>query len=308
MMFTMYVKILDNGNIGIGRGTDVGSEIVFSYAESRDVAAAFEKLAQTAGKYKHSYKKIGLAGQGRTIKLGRTEDDRIIVSGDGQIFYCKEKEIRDLVQLLKNIPRIEVAPSSDYVHKTRLEAGVCIALTNGEKTLKLTLQEAALLSVSLESSKESMYYKDIINIGDRTVLVDMGLHLRRKIAIGNNVVEYASHEIDALIEGLHNSIMDVLTDTIKSMSTDSMVDVRIKSRAKRIEQDTLNILGKNKKAKEIARKFERMTGKILAPNTDADLQTKEFIELCKFVYSDLDSRNLESMFELIMATFLPDMR
>ena len=307
-MFTMYVKILDDGNIGIGRGTDVGSEIVFSYAEARDVAAAFEKLAQTAGKYKHSYKKIGLTGQGRTIKLGRTEDDRIIVSGDGQIFYCKEKEIRDLVQLLKDIPRIEVAPSSDYVHKTRLEAGVCIAITNGEKTLKLTLQEAALLSVSLESSKESMYYKDIINIGDRTLLVDMGLHLKRKIAIGNNVVEYASHEIDALIEGLHNSIMDVLTDTIKSMSTDSMVDVRIKSRAKRIEQDTLKILGNNKKAKEIARKFARMTRKILAPNTDADLQTKEFIELCKFVYSELDSRNLESMSELIMATFLPDIR
>ena len=304
----MYVKILDDGKVGIGRGTDVGSEIVFSYAEARDVAAAFEKLAQTAGKYKHSYKKIGLAGESRTIKLGRTEDDKIIISGDNQIFLCKEEEIRNLVQLLKNIPRIEVAPSSDYVHKIQLTDGICIAITNDGKTVKLTLQEAALLSVALESSKESMYYKDIINIGERSLVVDMGLHLKRKITVGNNSVEYASHEIDALIEGLQNSIMDVLTDTIKSMSTDSMVDVRVKSRAKRVEQDILKILAKNKKVKDLASKFARMTRKILAPNTDADVQTKQFIELCRYVYSELDPKYLESISELFNATFLPDMR
>ena len=303
----MYVKIIDDESVGIGRGTDIGSEIVFSYAEAREVASAFEKLAQTAGKYKHTYKKIGLVGEGRTIKLGRSEDGTIIISGNGRIFYCKEDEIRNLAELLKKLPRIDVAPSSDYVRKIKLENGVCIRLANDGKTVKLTLQEAALLSVALESSKECMYYKDIIQVSERTLTVEMGLHPKRKITMGNNSVEFASHEIDAVIEGLQNSIMDVITDTIKTMSTDSMVDVRVKSRAKRIEQDTLKILAKNKKVKEIARKFAKSTSRILAPNLDADLQTKEFIKLCKYVYSELDSRYLDSIIELFNSTFLPDM-
>jgi hypothetical protein len=91
------------------------------------------------------------------------------------------------------------------------------------------------------------------------------------------------------------------------MSTDSIVDVRVKSRAKRVEQDTLKILSKNKKVRDIARKFEKMTARILAPNLDADLQTKEFIELCRFVYSELDAKYIEPLFDLFTSTFLPDM-
>jgi hypothetical protein len=90
------------------------------------------------------------------------------------------------------------------------------------------------------------------------------------------------------------------------MSTDSIVDVRIKSRAKRVEEDILKILSKNKQMKTIARKLAKTTGRVLAPNLDAEMQAKDFIEMCRFVYSELDSKYLESIFNLFSTTFLPD--
>jgi hypothetical protein len=86
-----------------------------------------------------------------------------------------------------------------------------------------------------------------------------------------------------------------------------MVDVRVKSKAKRIEKDTLKILSKNKKVKDIAGKFAKTTARVLTPKLDADIQTEEFIEMCRFVYSELDSKYLVPLFELFDLTFLPDM-
>jgi hypothetical protein len=306
-MFTMYVRIRRDGNIGIGRGTEINEEIVFSFAEAEEVAAAFEKLTQTTGKYKHSYKKIGSAGETKKIKLGRTEDDTILIAGDGQIFLCIEDEIRNLVHELKNLPRRDVAPSSDYVHKIKPDDGKAILLKNAGKSIKVTLQEAALLKIALESSLASVYYKDNIKIGRREILVEKNLSLKWRITIGNNSIIFESHEIDALIEGLQNSIMDVLTDTIKSMSTDSLIDVRIKARAKRVEEDTLKILSEHKKVKTIAKQLAKTTARILTPNLDSDMQTNDFIEMCRSVYSEQDSKYFEPLFKLFTLTFLPDM-
>jgi hypothetical protein len=91
------------------------------------------------------------------------------------------------------------------------------------------------------------------------------------------------------------------------MSTDSLIDVRIKARAKRVEEDTLKILSEHKKVKTIAKQLAKTTARILTPNLDSDMQTNDFIEMCRSVYSEQDSKYFEPLFKLFTLTFLPDM-
>ena len=59
----MYVKIRKDGAVGIGKGTEGRAEITLGYGEAHMIAAALEKLAQTARNYKQTYKKTTDVGR-----------------------------------------------------------------------------------------------------------------------------------------------------------------------------------------------------------------------------------------------------
>ena len=65
----MYVKIRTDGAVGIGKGTEGSAEITLGYGEAHMIAAALDKLAQTARSYKQIYKKTTDVGGGHKIEL-----------------------------------------------------------------------------------------------------------------------------------------------------------------------------------------------------------------------------------------------
>ncbi|MCJ7817691.1 MAG: hypothetical protein MUP60_02470, partial [Candidatus Thorarchaeota archaeon] len=231
----MYVKIRQDGSLGIGRGTEGDAEITMGYGEAHMVAAALEKLAQTARNHKQSYIKTTNVGGSNKIDFERADDGTITISGDRQKYICTESEVRELSEKLRHLPKIEVAPPSDYIKKITPSNGICLLLTNGGQSIRLSLPEAALLKTSIRSSIASRYFDETIAIGQRQIKASRTSDLKWQIRGGESTVNFTAFEIEALVVGLHNGILDVLMDLVKSFGSDDISDIRVKSVLQRIE-------------------------------------------------------------------------
>jgi len=299
----MYVKIRTDGAVGIGRGTDGAAEITLGYGEAHMIAAALEKLAQTARSYKQTYHKTTDVGGGNKIDFERAEDGTITVIGDRQTYVCTETEIRELAEKLKHLPPVEVAPASDYVKKTTPKQGYCIAVMNGGQTIGLKLAEAALMKTAVQGSLDSRFYDEKIIIGDRKLAVKRSSDLKWKLSDESTDVKFTAYEVEALIAGLHNGMLDVIMDMVKALGSDDLADIRVKSQIQRIEQDSAKILGEYKKAKSIVRQISKSARKIIGTKEDADARTNRFIEICRYVQSKVDPTYQEPLLNLISDTF-----
>ncbi|MEM2141972.1 MAG: hypothetical protein QXS20_02750 [Candidatus Thorarchaeota archaeon] len=300
----MYVKIRMDGALGIGRATEGSEEITIGYGEAHMIAAALEKLAQTARNYKQLYRKTTDVGGGHTIEFERDDDGRIVLAGDKQRYYCTESEIRHLAELLKRLPPVQVAPASDYVQKIPPQDKMCIVVKNGGNSATLKITEAALLKTAVLSSVDSRFYEEIISIDNRNIELKRTSDLKWQLVVDGKPINFTAYEVEALISGLHNGVLDVLMDVVKSMGSDDIADIRIKSRIQGIEQETARAVGEHPSGKEVVRNVVKMAKKILASNEDAEARTNEFIELCKYVYSRTSREITDAVLRVIATNFV----
>jgi hypothetical protein len=283
----VYVKIRDDGAVGIGRGTEGPYEIAIGYGEAHMIAAALEKLAQTARSYKQTYKKTTDVGRGNKIEFERTEDGDIILKGDGNEYVCTEKEMRELSEVLKHLPPVDIAPPSDYVKKRKPKNGFCLELMNGGQSMPLKLPDAALIKKAIVSSMDGKYYEEKVKIGSRSITVQRTSDLKWNVTGSNATVKFTAYEVESLVAGLHNGILDVLMDAIKKYGGDDLADIRVKSHIQRVEQEAEKILVDEKKAKSIVKHLTKTTRDILGAGKDADERTDIFVELINHIYREL---------------------
>ncbi len=300
----MYVKIRTDGAVGIGRGGEGEGDIALGYGEAHMIAAALEKLAQTARNYKQTYKKTTDVGSGNKIEFERSDDGTITISGDGQTIICSEEEIRELARLLKELPPIEVAPPSDYVETIPPSGGFCLAVLGDGGSVRLTLPDAALLKISVLNSMNSKYYEEPIVIGERELSVVRTSDLKWELKADGESVRFTAYEVESVVAGLHNGILDVLMNLVKSMGSDEIADIRVKSHIQHLEQEVTLILQEHKKAKNIVKDIMKYGKKVLASGEDADVRATEFIGLCQYVYSCLDPVYFEPLFALFSSIFV----
>jgi hypothetical protein len=302
----MYVKIRQDGSLGIGRGTEGDSEITMGFGEAHMIAAALEKLAQTARNHKQTYLKTTNVGGGNKIDFVRGDDGMITISGDRQTYICTEPEIRELATKLRHLPPVEVAPPSDYVKKISPSNGICLLVTNGGNSVRLRLPEAAIMKTAVRSSINSRYYDEVIMLGQKRLVVTRTSDLKWQIQGDEGVVKFTAFEIEALIAGLHNGILDVLMDLVKSFGSDDISDIRIKSVLQRIEQETDKAFGEDKSQKGIVKELTKRTRGIIGIGEFADERATRFIDMCNYVYSKLDTKYMESVFDLFATTFITE--
>ena len=300
----MYVKIRQDGALGIGRATEGADEITLGYGEAHMIAAALEKLAQTARSYKQTYHKTTDVGGGNKIEFERADDGTIIISGDRHTYICTEDEIRMLAEKLKHLPPVSVMPPSDYVKKITPSDGMCLIVTNGGNTVRVRLPEAALLKTAIQSSINSRYYDDPMVVGQRVLHVRRSSDLKWEVGDGTTVIRFTAYEIEALVTGLHNGILDVLMDLVKSFGSDDISDIRVKSLIQRIEQSTSALFAEAKDGKGITKDMVKRAKKILGINEMADERANRFIDLCRYVYGQMNTAHLEVMFDLISDVFV----
>ncbi len=303
-LITMYVKIRRDGALGIGRATDATGEITIGYGEAHMVAAALEKLAQTARNYRQLYHKTTDVGAGNKIQFERAEDGTITITGDKQQYFLTEQEVRDLAKLLKSLPPVEVAPASDFVQKMRPENGFCLTIMNGGQSAKVRITEAALIKTAIASSVDSRYYMERIFVDGRKIIVNRSSDLKWAIGIDDTEIKFTAFEIEALMAGLENGILDVLMDVVKSLGSDKISDIRIKSQIQRIEQETAKIVKDTKQAKAVTKQISKTAKKILASSADADVRTQEFINLVNYIQAKVDRKLTDSLFRLIAQEFV----
>ena len=302
----MYVKIRQDGSLGIGRGTEGDAEITMGFGEAHMIAAALEKLAQTARNHKQTYLKTTNVGGGNKIDFARDDEGMITISGDRQTYICTEPEIRDLATKLRHLPPVEVAPPSDYVKKIVPSNGICLLVTNGGNAVRLRLPEAALMKTAVQSSINSRYYDEVIMMGQKRLVVTRTSDLKWQIQGDEGVVKFTAFEIEALIAGLHNGILDVLMDLVKSFGSDDISDIRIKSVLQRIEQETDKAFGEDKSHKGIVKELTKRTKSIIGIGEFADERATRFIDLCKYVYSKIDTKYMERVFDLFATVFITE--
>ena len=300
----MYVKIRKDGSLGIGRGTEGDAEITMGYGEAHMVAAALDKLAQTARTYKQEYLKTTGVGGGNKITFERDDDGTITITGDRHTYICTETEIRKVSEKLKHLPPVEVAPPSDYVKKISPTEGLCLAVTNGGNSIRIRLPEAAIIKTSLLSSIDSRFFDDEIVVGQRKISVSRSSDLKWQIVSDGVTVRFTAYEIEALVAGLHNGILDVLMDVVKSFGADDVSDIRVKSQLKRVEQDATDIFGEEKAAKGLVRDITKRAKKIIGIQEHADERATNFIEMCNYVYSKLDTEYIEPLFNLFSKIYV----
>lgn len=293
-----------DGAVGLGRGSEGTAEITLGYGEAHMVAAALEKLAQTARSYKQSYVKTTDVGSGNKIDFERTTDGAIMLSGDGHSYICTEDEVKEVADVLRHLPPVQAIPSSDYAQKVQPKEGYCIAVKSGGKSLMLKLHEAALLKTAVVTSLDGKFYEENIVIGDRRVALQRTSDLKWELSVDDDKLKFTAFEVEALVNGLHNATLDSLMDLVKSMGSDKIADIRVKSVIQRLEQDATKILEQEKKARSIVKSLARSAEKILGPGSDADARTREFIEMCKYVYSAVEPAYYEPLFGLFTAVFV----
>ena len=103
-----------------------------------------------------------------------------------------------------------------------------------------------------------------------------------------------------------NVILDVLMHMVKSLGSDDIADIRIKSQVQRIEQDATGILGEHKKAKGRVRNIVKRSRKILGTVEDAELRLEEFVNLCKHIQRKFEPEFVKPLFDLIGRTFVTE--
>ncbi|OLS31291.1 MAG: hypothetical protein ThorAB25_03800 [Candidatus Thorarchaeota archaeon AB_25] len=300
----MYIKIRSDGSLGIGRGTEGSAEITMGYGEAHMVAAALEKLAQTARSYKQEYLKTTGVGGGNKIIFERSDDGTITISGDRQTYICTEAEVRQLSEKLKHLPPVEVAPPSDYVKKITPSEGLCLVVTNGGNSIKIRLPEAAIIKTAIKSSIDSRFFDEVIAVGQRKLTVSRSSDLKWQLDGDGTTVRFTAYEIEALVAGLHNGILDVLMDVVKSFGADDVSDIRVKSQLKRIEQDAMNIFGEDKSAKGLVRDITKRAKKIIGIDELADERADKFIEMCNHVYAKMNTTYIEPLFDLFSKVYV----
>ncbi len=300
----MYVKIRRDGAIGLGRATEGSAEITIGYGEAHMIAAALDKLAQTARSYKQTYKKTTNTGKGNRIDFERADDGSIVIAGDGQSYICTEKQIRELSEVLKHLPPVQVAPPSDYVQKTRPSQGMCLVVQNGGNNIPLKIYEAALLKTAVESSIDSRFYQEKISIADSALQVKRSSDLKWSVASSEREVKFTAYEIEGLVQGLHNGILDVLMDLVKSFGSDNLSSIREKSHIQRVEQESAKLFEEEKAGRGIIRNLIKSTRKILGTGQDAESRTLEFIELCNYAYGQVNPAYHERLFNLFSSVFV----
>jgi hypothetical protein len=300
----MYVKIRQDGAIGIGRATEGSAEITLGYGEAHMIAAALDKLAQTARTYKQTYHKTTDVGGGNRIDFERADDGTIIISGDRNTYICTEPEIRALSEKLKHLPPVSVAPPSDFVKKTPPREGMCLRVMNGGASFPLRLPEAAVVKTAVISSINARYYDDPVMIGQRTLLVRRSSDLKWELSDGSQTVKFTAFEIEALVTGLHNGILDVLMDVVKSFGSDDISDIRVKSQLQRIEQETAALFTEGKDSKGLVKELTKRAKKILGIHELADERANRFIDMCNYVYGSVDTAHLERLFDLFSKVFV----
>jgi len=302
----MYVKIRTDGSLGIGRGTEGDAEITMGFGEAHMIAAALEKLAQTARNHKQTYIKTTNVGGGNKVDFVRADDGMITISGDRQSYICTEPEIRELAGKLRHLPPVQVAPPSDYVKKIPPSQGVCLVVTNGGNTIKLRLPETAILKTSVQSSIDSRYYDEVIIVGQKRISITRTSDLKWQLQSDEGTVKFTAFEIEALVAGLHNGILDVIMDLVKSFGSDDISDIRTKSVLQRIEQETAKVFGEDSTHKGVVRELSKRTRSIIGIGEYADERATRFIDMCKYVYSKLDTRYLEKLFDLFATAFVTE--
>lgn len=301
MVVRVYVKIRRDGALGIGRGTEGLQEITIGYGEAHMIAAALDKLAQTARSYRQTYKKT--TGKDK-IDFERSDDGSIAIIGDGQRYVCTEEEIRVLSEMLKHLPPVEVAPPSDYVQKMKPEQGVCLVLKSAGKAIPLKLHEAALLRTAVQSSVDSRYYMQKIAIGGNTLTLHRSSDLKWSVQSAGEEVKFTAYEVEALIGGLHNGVLDVLMDLVKSFGSDKLSDIRVKSQIQHVEQEATVLFEEDKAGKLIVRNIMKSTRKIIGIGEDAESRTEEFIALCNYVFGEVNPVHHQKLFKLFSAVFV----
>jgi hypothetical protein len=304
----VYVKIRRDGALGIGRGTEGKEEITLGYGEAHMISAALEKLAQTARSYKQEYLKTTGVGGGNRIDFERADDGTITISGDRQTYICTEAEIRELAEKLKTLPPVEVAPPSDYVKKIPPSGGVCLNITNGGKSIKVKLPEAAIIKTALRSSIDSRYFDEQIAVGQRKITVSRSSDLKWQLSDESSTVRFTAYEIEALVAGLHNGILDVLMDVVKSFGSDEVSDIRVKSQLKRVEQETTELFADDKGAKGLVKDITKRTKKIVGIDEYADERANRFINMCNYVYGKINTSYVEPLFDLFSKVFVVESR
>lgn len=300
----MYIKIRQDGALGIGRGTEGNAEITMGYGEAHMVAAALEKLAQTARSYKQEYLKTTDVGGGNKITFDRADDGTITISGDRQSYICTEAEIRQLAENLKHLPPVEVAPPSDYVKKITPSDGMCLVVTNGGNSIELRLPEAAIIKTSIKSSFDSRFFDETVTVGQRKITVSRSSDLKWQLSGEGTTVRFTAYEIEALVAGLHNGILDVLMDVVKGFGADDVSNIRVKSQLKRVEQDATDIFGEDKNAKGLVRDIAKRTKKIIGIDEFADERANKFIDMCNHVYANMNTDYIEPLFNLFSKVFV----
>lgn len=300
----MYVKIRQDGALGIGRATEGAGEITLGYGEAHMIAAALDKLAQTARSYKQTYHKTTDVGGGNRIEFERSDHGTIIISGDRNTYICTEDEVRVLAEKLKHLPPVSVMPPSDYVKKITPDNGLCLAITNGGNSIKIRLPEAALLKTAIQSSINSRYYDEPIVVGQRVLHARRSSDLKWDVSDGATTIRFTAYEIEAFVTGLHNGILDVLMDVVKSFGSDDISDIRVKSLVQRIEQDTTVMFAEAKNGKSITKDLVKRTKKILGINELADERANRFIDLCRHIYGEMDTAHFERLFDLVSDVFV----
>jgi len=300
----VYVKIRQDGALGIGRGTEGDAEITMGYGEAHMVAAALEKLAQTARSYKQEYLKTTDVGGGNKITFDRADDGTITILGDRQSYICTESEIRQLAEKLKHLPPVEVAPPSDYVKKITPSDGMCLVVTNGGNSIKLRLPEAAIIKTSIKSSLDSRFFDETVTVGQRKITVSRSSDLKWQLSGEDTTVRFTAYEIEALVAGLHNGILDVLMDVVKGFGADDVSDIRVKSQLKRVEQDATDIFGEDKNAKGLVRDIAKRAKKIIGIDEFADERANKFIDMCNHVYANMNTDYIEPLFNLFSKVFV----
>jgi hypothetical protein len=300
----VYIKIRSDGSLGIGRGTEGTAEITMGYGEAHMVSAALEKLAQTARSYKQEYLKTTSVGGGKKITFDRADDGTITISGDRQTYICTETEIRQLAEKLKHLPPVEVAPPSDYVKKITPSEGLCLVITNGGNSINVRLPEATIIKTSIKSSIDSRFFDEEIVVGQRKISVSRSSDLKWQLNGDGTTVRFTAYEIEALVAGLHNGILDVLMDVVKSFGADDVSDIRVKSQLKRIEQDAMIIFGEDKGAKGLVRDITKRAKKIIGIDEFADERANKFIEMCNYVYAKMNTAYVEPLFDLFSKIFV----
>lgn len=268
------------------------------------VAAALEKLAQTARSYKQEYLKTTGVGGGNKIIFERSDEGTITISGDRQTYICTEAEVRQLSEKLKHLPPVEVAPPSDYVKKITPSEGLCLVVTNGGNSIKIRLPEAAIIKTAIKSSIDSRFFDEVIAVGQRKLTVSRSSDLKWQLDGDGTTVRFTAYEIEALVAGLHNGILDVLMDVVKSFGADDVSDIRVKSQLKRIEQDAMNIFGEDKSAKGLVRDITKRAKKIIGIDELADERADKFIEMCNHVYAKMNTTYIEPLFDLFSKVYV----